>query len=177
MKPGPGENDFSLKKCPNCKNEIPKDAITCNFCGKSTLSREIELASLGIRIGAYLIDALVIFVLSVIFIALVVPLDSMYNPSTQLLYDLIVLVSMFGYFILLEGPLGKGRTVGKRVLKLRVVKEDKGMISYGTSFGRNILRIIDGLPFFYIIGMIFIHKSGLNQRLGDRAVHTMVIKE
>ena len=60
------ENDFSLKTCPNCNGKIPKDAITCNFCGKSTISREIELAGIGSRIGAYLIDTLVIVILSAI---------------------------------------------------------------------------------------------------------------
>lgn len=104
-------------------------------------------------------------------------MDSMNTPSSKLSYNLIVLTLIFGYFILLEGPLGKGRTVGKRILKLRVVKEDKSTVGYGASFGRNILRIIDGLPFLYIIGMVLIHSSDLNQRLGDRAIHTMVVKE
>lgn len=171
------ENEFGLKKCPNCKNGIPKEALTCNFCGKSALAVETELASIGSRIGAYLIDTLIIIVLSIIFIALLVPIDSIYDPSTELSYNLIVLTLMFSYFILLEGPLGKGRTIGKRVLKLRVVKEeDKSVIGYGASFGRNILRVIDGF-LFYIIGMILIYGSDLNQRLGDKAVHTIVIKE
>jgi len=47
----------------------------------------------------------------------------------------------------------------------------------GASFIRNILRIIDILPFIYIIGMILIARSDKKQRLGDRAAHTIVIKE
>jgi uncharacterized RDD family membrane protein YckC len=82
-----------------------------------------------------------------------------------------------GYFILLEGPLGKGQTLGKRLLKIRVVnKEDRKIIGYGGSFLRNILRLIDGI-FFYLIGILSISSSDLNQRIGDKTAHTIVIKE
>lgn len=50
------------------------------------------------------------------------------------------------------------------------------VMGYTQSFVRNIMRIIDGL-FCYIVGVILIDSSDKNQRLGDRAAHTLVIKE
>ena len=141
---------------------------------KPVENNEIQLASLGSRIVAYIIDTLIVFVLIVIIMIPIVAVQ--YDDSSTLLADLLGILIFFGYFILLEGPLGKGRTIGKRALKLRVVKKDQSMIGYGASFGRNILRLIDGF-FFYIIGMIFISSSDLNQRLGDKAADTIVIKE
>jgi len=40
----------------------------------------------------------------------------------------------------------------------------------------NILRIIDALPFLYIIGLIFMSRSDKKQRLGDKIARTVVIK-
>ena len=155
-----------------------KSYSTYNYSEKPVDNSKIQLASLGSRIGAYLIDFLIIFVL---FVIILIIIDSqapyLSDDTYALLGSLAYILVLFGYFVLLEGPLGKGRTAGKRVFKLRVVKkEDQGTIDYGKSFVRNILRLIDGLPFLYIIGMILISDSDLNQRLGDRAAGTIVIK-
>jgi Predicted membrane protein/domain len=152
--------------------------IRHSYSRKPVENSEIQLASLGSRIGAYIIDMLLIIVLFILIVGIIASIQAMYltDDSYGLFIDLLYIFIFFGYFILLEGPLGKGRTVGKRALKLRVIKKDQSMIGYGASFGRNILRLIDGL-FFYIIGMILISGSDLNQRLGDRAADTIVIKE
>ena len=95
----------------------------------------------------------------------------------ELVSNLLFVFIMFGYFILMEGPLGKGRTIGKMALKLRVIKEkDNSRISYGQSIVRNLLRIVDGF-FFYIVGMLLISSSKKNQRLGDNVAKTLVITE
>jgi uncharacterized RDD family membrane protein YckC len=85
-------------------------------------------------------------------------------------YGLVFLL----YFIVLEGFFGA--TVGKMVTKIKVVQEDGSPCGLVPSVVRNLLRIIDGLPFLYIIGMIFISRSDKKQRLGDRLAKTVVIK-
>jgi uncharacterized RDD family membrane protein YckC len=80
----------------------------------------------------------------------------------------------FLYYILLEGL--AGATVGKRLLKLKVVRENGLPCGIGPAIVRNILRIVDELPFLYIIGMILISRSDKKQRLGDRFAKTIVIK-
>jgi uncharacterized RDD family membrane protein YckC len=73
----------------------------------------------------------------------------------------------------LEGS--KGQTVGKMVMKIKVVRADGGRIDMIQAFTRTILRIIDGL-LVYLIGAILIWKSDRKQRLGDSIAKTVVVK-
>jgi uncharacterized RDD family membrane protein YckC len=79
------------------------------------------------------------------------------------------------YFTLMEGFLGA--TVGKFVTGIRVVREDGTKLDIGAAFIRNILRVIDELPFFipYLVGAILIWTSPTKQRLGDRVAKTVVV--
>lgn len=79
----------------------------------------------------------------------------------------------FGYFILLEERYG--RTLGKRLLGLRVLNEDGTPITMGTSIVRNVLRVADGL-FFYAVGAVVMLVSGKKQRLGDHVADTVVVR-
>jgi len=78
------------------------------------------------------------------------------------------------YFIVLEGMWGA--TVGKMVAKIKVVREDGSACGIGSAVIRNVLRIVDALPFFYLIGLILISRSHKKQRLGDSLAKTVVVK-
>lgn len=161
-------------------NDTFKGEIKHNYSG-SFENNEFKLASLGSRIMAYLVDMLVLIVLIAIFTVPIFVIQYMYftydEPVFELVANLVGFLIVFGYFILMEGPLGKGRTVGKMALKLRVVKEkDHSKIGFGKSAIRNFLRIIDGF-FLYLIGMLLISRSEKNQRLGDSVAKTIVITE
>jgi uncharacterized RDD family membrane protein YckC len=82
----------------------------------------------------------------------------------------------FGYWILFE-TLGGGRTPGKRVAHLRVIRQGGDAISFRDSAVRTLLRIVDFLPAAYLVGIIVILASPENQRLGDLAAGTIVIRE
>jgi len=84
------------------------------------------------------------------------------------------LLVFFLYYIVLEGALGA--TVGKMAAKIKVVREDGSPCGFGPAVVRNILRVVDALPFLYIIGIILISRSDKKQRLGDRLAKTIVIK-
>jgi len=166
-----------MKSVQNYENQV--DNTHYSYSGRSIENNEIQLASLGSRIGAYLIDMLIMIVLVILIVGIIIA-SVQASALADDLAGLLILgcfLVPFGYFILLEGPLGKGMTIGKRALNLRVVKKDQSMVGYGASFGRNVLRIIDMLPFLYILGIILISDSDLNQRLGDMAAGTIVIKE
>jgi uncharacterized RDD family membrane protein YckC len=175
--------------CSNCGVENIANAKFCQNCGAELqlptpeMMSGVELASLGSRGVAYLIDMGVIIIIGLIVgfvwgILLYLFLLSGTDTTIDSLFANITgFIIFMGYFILLEGPLGKGQTLGKRLLKIRVVnKEDRKIIGYGGSFLRNILRLIDGI-FFYLIGILSISSSDLNQRIGDKTAHTIVIKE
>jgi uncharacterized RDD family membrane protein YckC len=88
-------------------------------------------------------------------------------------WGIITFIIFVAYFTYLEGT--RGQTIGKMVMKIKVVREDGSSIDISTAFIRNILRVIDGL-FAYLVGAIIIWTSHKRQRLGDIAAKTVVVK-
>jgi uncharacterized RDD family membrane protein YckC len=84
------------------------------------------------------------------------------------------LAVMILYFVLLEGLMSV--TLGKWVIGLRV--EGIGRVKPGLirGFLRNVLRIVDGLPAFSILGIVLILTSTERARFGDRIAGTRVIR-
>lgn len=80
----------------------------------------------------------------------------------------------FCYYLFFEGKLGA--TLGKMAVGLKVIKTDGSPCDIRAAAIRNLLRIVDALPFAYLIGVISIWISDLNQRLGDRAAGTIVVR-
>jgi uncharacterized RDD family membrane protein YckC len=93
---------------------------------------------------------------------------SVYSISA---YAYIVIVG-FVYYFLLEAIFAT--TVGKSMLKLRVLGTDGDPCSWSASFKRNLLRLVDWLPFLYIVGILGILTSREKQRVGDRVAGTIV---
>lgn len=81
------------------------------------------------------------------------------------------------YFILFETF--KGGTIGKLAAGIKVVREDGSRITFNQALIRNLLRIVDGFPYFipYLLGMIVMATSPRRQRIGDKLAKTLVIKE
>jgi len=91
------------------------------------------------------------------------------TPPTTLVYLAIV---TFAYYFVLEWLFAS--TIGKSLLKLRVVGNDGDACSLSASLKRNLLRFLDWLPLFYIIGVIAILTSHDRQRIGDKVAATIV---
>ena len=96
----------------------------------------------------------------------------------------ILIIALFlifaGYFIFFEW-LWNGQTPGKRLLKLRVIREDGRPITLWEAMARNLLRIFDAVPGLvlpvYSIGLIAIFTSRRDQRIGDLFAGTVVVRE
>lgn len=140
-------------------------------------------ATFGQRLAAIIIDHVILFII-VTILAIPFGLQTAFLSSAGLgnpmlyanmwgIYTAITIVIWIVYFTYLEGR--NGQTIGKMALRIKVVRE-KGTLDYGTSFVRNILRIIDWLPFVYILGFIVGLASENNQRIGDHAARTVVVK-
>lgn len=82
----------------------------------------------------------------------------------------------FGYHVFFE-VLASGRTPGKRWSGLRVVRAGGYPITFMASAVRNILRLVDILPGAYVVGCVSILVTRRNQRLGDVAAGTLVVRE
>ncbi len=87
------------------------------------------------------------------------------------LYVVIVLA----YYTILEVTLRQ--TVGKLVMGLEVVSLAGKPLTFGQVAVRTLLRLIDGLPFLYLAGIIAIAASKQHQRLGDMAANTNVMRK
>ncbi len=138
---------------------------------------EFRLAGAGSRALALVIDYLIwgalLFLLALawFFTAAVLP------EAVQQFYAAVSLFVLFatyvGYFVFFE-TLWRGQTPGKRLTKIRVVREDGRPIGLQQALLRALLRPIDDL--FYL-GLLFILFSKQEKRLGDMAAGTLVIEE
>lgn len=98
--------------------------------------------------------------------------------SQDLFMALIILASFLisiGYGIACEW-LWRGQTVGKRLLRLRVVDQQGLKLEFSQVLIRNLLRVLDSLPLLYLVGGIASLVSGRCQRLGDLAAGTIVVR-
>jgi uncharacterized membrane protein SpoIIM required for sporulation/uncharacterized RDD family membrane protein YckC len=79
----------------------------------------------------------------------------------------------FLYHLALESLLS-GRTPGKRMTGLRVLTPEGHVPSTGALLTRNIFRIVDSMPLFYVVGLLFVMFSRKHLRLGDLAAGTVI---
>src|SRR5215211_3939563 len=133
----------------------------------------------GRRIWATIVDWLILGAAFTVMVMLFGNITNVgfanWNGSMPALPSLLYAAGVVLYYVLLEGYLGQ--TVGKMVLGIKVVREDNGEVpGFGAAFIRTLLRLIDGL-FSYLVAFISVQISGKNQRLGDMAAHTLVVRK
>jgi uncharacterized RDD family membrane protein YckC len=92
------------------------------------------------------------------------------------LFAMAAFAGLYMYDVLFE-VLASGRTPGKRMTHLRVVRAGGAPVDLPASTIRNLLRLIDILPAAYLVGILSILATKRNQRLGDLAAGTIVIRE
>lgn len=88
---------------------------------------------------------------------------------------IIVFALFWGYYMVFEVTTN-GQSLGKRALGLRVIKEEGYPIGFADSAIRNLVRIVDFLPFFYGAGLLAMLINKDWRRLGDLAAGTLVVK-
>ena len=131
-------------------------------------------AGVGERIFARLLDYLIMLLY---FIGLLYYLDKtgiINNPDYKVLCYFILAVPVLFYSLLWES-LNRGRSPGKMAFGMRVVMRDGTTPGIGAYLMRWMLLLVDA--WFSWIGLVFILLNRNNQRLGDMAASTMVIKE
>src|SRR4030095_5824880 len=141
------------------------------------------LASVGNRFLAAAIDHLIQIGLIIIIILAIGALgDWKVFASMGVWAAAMAVLAIFaiywGYFVIFE-TFWSGQTPGKRIMRLRVVREDGRPVRFFEVFVRNLLRVaIDFQPLpSYAIGVISIIFSARSKRIGDFVAGTVVIKE
>jgi uncharacterized RDD family membrane protein YckC len=153
------------------------------------IALELPLAGIGSRFLGLVIDTLIQFVLYIIgafavgFSAALagavgigrylrwIPVS--WAPAIAILFMFSV---YWGYFAFFE-IIWKGQTPGKRLAKIRVIKESGRPINAYEAIARNLLRAIDGLPGMYGVGIVCMMLNSQNRRLGDYVAGTVVVHD
>lgn len=134
-----------------------------------------DAAGIGSRFLAFGIDLLVqgIVVLAALVVTLALAPSGVAGTLAIALFLLVPLLVSVGYFVVAEA-LTAGRTPGKRVVGLRVIRADGGAPGLLEALVRNIVRIIDLALGIGVVVMFFDRRS---RRLGDLAAGTVVVRE
>ena len=105
--------------------------------------------------------------------------NALYESTTVLILLGFVIILQLAiewvYFVFLEMTTG-GRSLGKAIVKLRVVSDGGHPLRFGQSVARNLLRAADILPAYYLVGLLSMIASLQTKRLGDLAAGTVVIR-
>lgn len=146
-----------------------------------------SIAGIGSRVVAALVDLLICLVAMLILAAATMILElstrlgnGPFGRGGSWLIAFLVLgqfAVLWGYYVLFEG-LRDGQTPGKRIYRLRVVREGGYSVTFGASALRNLVRILDLQPgFFYLVGLGSMLATKRSRRLGDLAAGTIVVRE
>jgi len=154
-----------LDYTPNCQIQTPEGVTFA-----------LPLAGPVLRMLAWLIDLAVL-------LALILLLNSLASSFTRLevTAGMVYALLTIAYFIMpIVYAIGmewlcRGQTIGKRLLRLRVVDQQGLKLQFNQVVIRNLLRAIDSLPLLYLVGGLSVVVSAQKQRLGDLAANTIVV--
>jgi len=136
---------------------------------------DYKIVSIGDRILALLVDLFIFFLYFFIIELITSFLDTIFTDDWTVfgLQSLLFLPVMF--YSLYMHILFNGRTVGKMIVKTRVVKVDGSPVHWSNLIIRWMLRLVDLWIFFGSVSVLTILFSEKRQRLGDSAAGTVVI--
>ena len=145
-----------------------------------------SIAGIGSRVLAALTDLFICIVaMSALAVVLSMVLPSGHGGRGSQGYSSWAIAALilaqfalfWGYYVLFEG-LRDGQTPGKRLHKLRVVREEGYSVTFGVSAARNLVRILDMQPgFLYLVGLGSMLLTRRGRRLGDLVAGTIVVRE
>jgi uncharacterized RDD family membrane protein YckC len=125
---------------------------------------------------AWLLDLAVVSILTM-GVSFLLGLVAVFDLNVAMaLSALIYFAISIGYSIYLEW-MWNGQTLGKRIMRLRVVEESGYRLRFSQIVIRNLLRFVDSFPIFYFVGGITVLLSPRTQRLGDIAAGTLVVRQ
>jgi uncharacterized RDD family membrane protein YckC len=131
-------------------------------------------AGLGSRFLALAIDSTITFGVPMLVVRLLQPALS--RGSAFALQTTLQFFFTFAYHVYFE-TLKQGRSIGKRVMRLRVVDSRGLPITAAQSLVRNAVRALDALPLLYGVGGVAALIDSNGRRLGDLAAQTLVVEE
>ncbi len=136
---------------------------------------EYELASLRARMGAFLLDLLLVAITYFLFFILLNSIVERMSNWWEIFLLILGIVVYFGYHIVSE-VVYNGQTIGKRALGCKVVRLDGKEPRWSDVVLRAMLQMVDVFGTSGIIGIFLIKTTPRQQRFGDLAANTAVIQ-
>jgi uncharacterized RDD family membrane protein YckC len=146
-----------------------------------------QVAGIGSRFLAALVDtALIVLLQGIVNLTLIFVAANVLGESLLLLgqsdrlpwlvalFGLVGFAFLWGYYIFFE-VLWNGQSPGKRLVGLRTIRREGTPIEVADALIRNLIRIVDFLPFYYGVGVITMFIDGQSRRLGDLAAGSLVV--
>ena len=141
------------------------------------VSFEYQVAGLGTRAIAQILDLMILAgVLIGVYFAAIAIGQAGSNTIAYLIAVIGSFVVIFGYFWACEA-FWSGQTIGKKVFRLRAVGDRGEPMTFFQAGIRNVVRIVDFLPYAYGVGLVVLFVNGKGKRLGDLAAGTLVVKD
>jgi uncharacterized RDD family membrane protein YckC len=160
------------------------DREQLRISGLTGVDVALDIAGVGSRSYAFVIDWHIRLLLALGWfcaawlllkaLPLVLPSMSMTPRALAMIASVPALVIYLLYHPVLE-VLMRGRTPGKRRAGVRIVTRQGGTPSLGALLIRNIFRLVDSLPFFYLVGLASCFITGQRVRIGDLAAGTLLV--
>lgn len=135
---------------------------------------ELDIAGPGSRMIAAIIDTAIQFAALLLFSMVMVA--SGVDGGGAVAVAVVLFLLLWGYYPVSEA-LWNGQTIGKRAQRLRVVRTDGQPVTIGPVLVRNLVRIVDFLPAYYVVGLVTMVLTKRSQRLGDLAAGTVVARD
>ena len=144
---------------------------------------ELPIAGLGSRVMAWLVDVSVLGAVGlvayfVVTFAIPDPVNAVLGLSAlvRTLGALGTFFALWGYWTVFEIA-WHGQSLGKRLVRIRVVRLDGSPVSPLASAARNLLRVVDFLPVCYPVGLVSMLVDGKHRRLGDLVAGTVLVRD
>ena len=154
--------------------------------GATGVDLQLSIAGPGSRSYAFVIDWHIRLLVAIAWFVVVMlvlfgrltwkPRSGAMSAGTELLLTLPALIVYFLYHPAFE-IFTRGLTPGKRIAGVRIVNREGGIPSVSAILIRNVFRLVDSLPAFYVVGLVTTILSRQRLRVGDMAAGTILVRD
>lgn len=150
-----------------------------NISGLTGVAMTLPVAGPGTRAYAFIIDWHIRLLVALAWLLLGwlvnLGVGSRFGSSPFVLVVVVPAVLIYLFYHPILEPLMRGRTPGKRMAGARIVTLEGGTPGIGALLMRNVFRLIDSLPLFYLVGLVCCMFTEQRVRIGDLAAGTVLV--